>query len=37
MGNIIKRNTATQIDADGVVRKFTESMEVVKTDVEPFS
>lgn len=36
MGNIIKRNTATQIDADGVVRKFTESMEVVKTDTEPF-
>lgn len=36
MGNIIKRNTATQVDADGVVRKFTESMEVIKTDVEPF-
>lgn len=36
MGNIIKRNTATQIDSDGVVRKFTESVEVVKTDAEPF-
>lgn len=34
--NIVKTTTATQIDKEGVVRNFTEKMEVVKVDVEPF-
>lgn len=34
--NIVKTTTATQVDKDGVVRNFTEKMEVVKTDTEPF-
>lgn len=34
--NITRTTTATQIDKDGVVRKFTESVETIKVDTEPF-
>lgn len=34
--NIIRTTTATQLDKDGAVRNYTESMEVVKVDTEPF-
>lgn len=34
--HITKTSTATQIDKDGVVRKFTESIESIKVDTEPF-
>lgn len=34
--NIIKKTTATLIDKDGAIREFTNSVEAVRTDTEPF-
>lgn len=34
--NITRTTTATQIDKDGVIRKWVDSVEVMKVDTEPF-
>lgn len=34
--NLVKRNELTEVDNDGVLRKHTQSMEVVRVDTEPF-
>ena len=34
--HIIRTTTATQIDKDGAVRKWTDSIETIKVDTEPF-
>lgn len=34
--NLVKRNELTEVDSDGVMRKHTQSMEVIKVDTEPF-